>query len=158
MLEVIKDPLTHMVRNSADHGIESRRTARPRASRKRARSALNAYHEGGTITIEITDDGSGLDYAAIRARPLERGIVSEAEARAHERRADRQASSSMPGFSTAEPGHQVSGRGVGMDVVRTNIEQIGGTVEIRSEQGRGTDLHDQDPADARHRRGADRLG
>ncbi|HZH11213.1 MAG TPA: hybrid sensor histidine kinase/response regulator [Microvirga sp.] len=137
VLEVIKDPLTHMVRNSADHGIESPAERRAAGKPEKGTIRLNAYHEGGSITIEISDDGKGLNYAAIRRKALERGIVSDAEL---ERMSDAQVAKFIfhPGFSTAAAITSVSGRGVGMDVVKTNIELIGGTVDIRSETGRGT--------------------
>jgi len=137
VLEVIKDPLTHMVRNSADHGIETPLERKAAGKPERGTIRLDAYHEGGTITIEIADDGRGLDYAAIRRKAVERGIASEAEV---ERMSDAQVAKFIfhPGFSTAKAVTSVSGRGVGMDVVKTNIELIGGTVEIRSEPGRGT--------------------
>src|SRR5215204_968949 len=137
VLEVIKDPLTQMVRNSADHGIESPLERRAAGKSERGTIRLNAYHEGGTITIEISDDGKGLDYAAIRRKAVERGVASEAEI---ERMSDAQIGKFIfhPGFSTAQAVTAVSGRGVGMDVVKTNIELIGGTAEIRSEQGQGT--------------------
>ncbi|MBZ6079413.1 hybrid sensor histidine kinase/response regulator [Microvirga puerhi] len=137
VLEVIKDPLTHMVRNSADHGIESPLERKAAGKSERGTIRLNAYHEGGTITIEIADDGRGLNFAAIRRKAAERGIASEAEV---ERMSDAQVAKFIfhPGFSTAAAITSVSGRGVGMDVVKTNIELIGGTVDIRSETGRGT--------------------
>jgi len=137
VLEVIKDPLTHMVRNSADHGIESPAERRAAGKPEKGVIRLNAYHEGGSITIEISDDGKGLNYAAIRRKAVERGIINEAEL---ERMSDAQVAKFIfhPGFSTASTVTSVSGRGVGMDVVKTNIELIGGTVDIRSEQGRGT--------------------
>lgn len=137
VLEVIKDPLTHMVRNSADHGIETPLERKAAGKQERGTIRLNAYHEGGTITIEIADDGKGLNYAAIRRKAVERGVASETEI---ERMNDAQVAKFIfhPGFSTAKAVTSVSGRGVGMDVVKTNIELIGGTVDIRSEQGRGT--------------------
>src|SRR4051812_40969385 len=137
VLEVIKDPLTHMIRNSADHGIESPAERRAAGKPERGTIRLNAYHEGGTITIEITDDGRGLDFSAIRRKAVERGVATEAEI---ERMSDAQVAKFIfhPGFSTAKEVTSVSGRGVGMDVVKTNIELIGGTVDIRSEPGRGT--------------------
>ncbi|MCB8823554.1 hybrid sensor histidine kinase/response regulator [Microvirga rosea] len=137
VLEVIKDPLTHMVRNSADHGIESPLERKAAGKSERGTIRLNAYHEGGTITIEIADDGRGLNFSAIRRKAVERGIVSEAEV---ERMSEAQVAKFIfhPGFSTAAAVTSVSGRGVGMDVVKTNIELIGGTVDIRSEYGRGT--------------------
>ncbi|MBM1171752.1 hybrid sensor histidine kinase/response regulator [Microvirga arabica] len=137
VLEVIKDPLTHMVRNSADHGIESPADRKAAGKPEKGTIRLNAYHEGGSITIEIADDGKGLNFAAIRKKAAERGISSDAEL---ERMSDAQVAKFIfhPGFSTAAKVTSVSGRGVGMDVVKTNIELIGGTVDIRSEQGRGT--------------------
>jgi two-component system chemotaxis sensor kinase CheA len=137
VLEVIKDPLTHMVRNSADHGVETPLERRAAGKPERGTIRLNAYHEGGTITIEIADDGRGLDFSAIRRKAAERGLASEADV---ERMNDAQVAKFIfhPGFSTAKAVTSVSGRGVGMDVVKTNIELIGGTVEIRSEQGHGT--------------------
>lgn len=137
VLEVIKDPLTHMVRNSADHGIESPAERRAVGKPEKGVIRLNAYHEGGSITIEISDDGKGLNHAAIRKKAVEREIVSEFEI---ERMSDAQIAKFIfhPGFSTAAAVTSVSGRGVGMDVVKTNIELIGGTVDIRSEQGKGT--------------------
>jgi two-component system chemotaxis sensor kinase CheA len=137
VLEVIKDPLTHMVRNSADHGIESPAERKVSGKSEKGTIRLNAYHEGGSITIEIADDGKGLNFAAIRKKAAERGIANDAEL---ERMSDAQVAKFIfhPGFSTAAKVTSVSGRGVGMDVVKTNIELIGGTVDIRSEQGRGT--------------------
>lgn len=137
VLEVIKDPLTHMVRNSADHGIESSAERKAAGKHEKGTIRLNAYHEGGSITIEIADDGKGLNFAAIRKKAAERGIASDTEL---ERMSDAQVAKFIfhPGFSTAAKVTSVSGRGVGMDVVKTNIELIGGTVDIRSEQGRGT--------------------
>jgi len=137
VLEVIKDPLTHMIRNSADHGIETPLERKSAGKPERGTIRLNAYHEGGTITIEITDDGRGLDFGAIRRKAVERGVASEAEI---ERMSEAQVAKFIfhPGFSTAKAITAVSGRGVGMDVVKTNIELIGGTIEIRSEPGRGT--------------------
>ena len=137
VLEVIKDPLTHMIRNSADHGIETGPERKAAGKPERGTIRLNAYHEGGTITIEISDDGRGLDFGAIRRKATERGLASEAEV---ERMSEAQVAKFIfhPGFSTAKAVTAVSGRGVGMDVVKTNIELIGGTIEIRSEPGRGT--------------------
>lgn len=137
VLDVIKDPLTHMVRNSADHGLEA--TAVRVAAGKPARGTirLSAYHEGGTITIEIADDGKGLDLAAIRRKAVERGLASQAEV---EKMTDAQVAKFIfdAGFSTAAAITSVSGRGVGMDVVKTNIETIGGVIDINTQAGRGT--------------------
>lgn len=137
VLELIKDPLTHMIRNSADHGIEAPAERRARGKSERGTIRLSATHEGGTITIQIADDGRGLDLATIKRVAVERGLVSEAEI---ERMPESQVAKLIfhPGFSTAKAITSVSGRGVGMDVVRSNIEQIGGTIDIRSEPGMGT--------------------
>ncbi len=137
VLEVIKDPLTHMVRNSADHGLES--TAQRVAAGKPARGTirLSAFHEGGTITIEIADDGKGLDLAAIRRKAVERNLASPADL---DRMTDAQVAKFIfhAGFSTAAAVTSVSGRGVGMDVVKTNIETIGGVIDIATQAGKGT--------------------
>ncbi|MGU3359700.1 chemotaxis protein CheW [Methylobacterium sp. M6A4_1b] len=137
VLEVIKDPLTHMVRNSADHGIESAADRKASGKPLRGTIRLSAYHEGGTITIEIADDGKGLDLAAIRRKAVERKVASQAEV---ERMTDAQVAKFIfhPGFSTAAAITSVSGRGVGMDVVKTNIELIGGVIDINTQLGRGT--------------------
>lgn len=137
VLELIRDPLTHMVRNSADHGIETTAERRARGKPDRATIRLSASHEAGTITIEIADDGRGLDLAAIGRMAIERGLTSEAEL---ERLSENQVARFIfhPGFSTAKTVTAVSGRGVGMDVVRANIEAIGGTVEIAAVAGQGT--------------------
>jgi two-component system chemotaxis sensor kinase CheA len=136
VLELIKDPLTHMVRNSADHGIETPQERRSAGKPKQGTIRLTAYHEGGYIIIGITDDGRGLDTEKIKATALANGLATEAEiekmAEAHIHRFI-----FAPGFSTAAKVTSISGRGVGMDVVRTNIEQIGGTVDVTSIKGKG---------------------
>lgn len=137
VLELIRDPLTHMVRNSADHGLETPEQRRAAGKPEAGRITLNAYHEGGHIIIEIGDDGRGLPVGKIRAKALANGLASEADiAQMHER--DILRFIFAPGFSTAQQVTSVSGRGVGMDVVKTNIEKIGGTVELASKEGRGT--------------------
>jgi two-component system chemotaxis sensor kinase CheA len=137
ILEMIRDPLTHMVRNSADHGIEPREHRRAAGKPEVGTITLNAFHEGGHIIIEIRDDGRGLDVSRIRAKILERGLATSAEL---ERLSDQQVRQFIfkAGFSTAETITSVSGRGVGMDVVRSNVEKIGGVVELSSEAGKGT--------------------
>lgn len=137
VLDVIKDPLTHMVRNSADHGIESTKERVKAGKPARGSIRLSAYHEGGTITIEIADDGKGLDLAAIRKKAVERNLAPAAEV---EKMTDAQVAKFIfhAGFSTAKAVTSVSGRGVGMDVVKTNIETIGGVVDIATELGKGT--------------------
>lgn len=137
IIEAIKDPLTHLVRNSVDHGIELPE-ARVKAGKEPAgRLILRAFHEGGQVNIEISDDGAGLDRERIRQKAIERGLITgEQAARMSEREIFNLIF--LPGFSTAEKVTNVSGRGVGMDVVKTNVEKIGGTVDLQSALGRGT--------------------
>lgn len=137
VLELIKDPLTHMVRNSADHGLERPDDRRKAGKTEKGTIRLAAYHEGGHIIIEIADDGRGLNIDRIKQKIVENGLASEAEL---EKMSEGQIFKYIfaPGFSTAAKVTSVSGRGVGMDVVRTNIETIGGTVDLKSVQGKGT--------------------
>ncbi|MGP1273977.1 MAG: chemotaxis protein CheW, partial [Caulobacterales bacterium] len=137
VLELIKDPLTHMVRNSADHGIEMPDVRAAKGKPETGTIRLSAYHEGGAIIIKITDDGAGLDPEKIRAKALEKGLASADElATMSEQQIQRFIFAA--GFSTAAKVTNLSGRGVGMDVVRTNIEQIGGSIDLTSEVGKGT--------------------
>jgi len=137
IIEAIKDPLTHLVRNSVDHGIELPED-RVKVGKDRAgRLILRAFHEGGQVNIEISDDGAGLNPERIRKKALERGVItSEQAARMTEREIFNLIF--LPGFSTADKVTNVSGRGVGMDVVKTNVERIGGNVDVQSTAGRGT--------------------
>ncbi|GAB4132243.1 MAG: hypothetical protein Kow00104_17590 [Rhodothalassiaceae bacterium] len=137
VLELIKDPLTHMVRNSADHGIESPAERVAMGKPEQGTIVLNAFHEGGHIIIEIKDDGRGIAADKIRRKALEKGLASEQEL-ADMSEAQVQKFIFHPGFSTAAQVTSVSGRGVGMDVVRTNIEKIGGTIDMTSVEGKGT--------------------
>ncbi len=136
LIEAIKDPLTHIVRNSVDHGIESPEARRAAGKDPEGRLFLRAFHEGGQVNIEISDDGAGLDQERIRAKALQRGLISAEQAG---RMSDREMVNLvfLPGFSTAETVTNVSGRGVGMDVVKTHIEKIGGTVDLQSKPGQG---------------------
>ncbi|HKA77527.1 MAG TPA: hybrid sensor histidine kinase/response regulator [Pseudolabrys sp.] len=136
VLDLIKDPLTHMVRNSADHGLESPEQRRAVGKPEHGRIRLSAYHEGGHIIIQIADDGHGLDTDRIKAKAIARGLVSESEV---EKLSEAQIHKFIfaPGFSTAAKVTNVSGRGVGMDVVRNNIDQIGGTIDVKSVAGAG---------------------
>ena len=137
VLELIRDPLTHMVRNSADHGLEAPEQRRAAGKPETGRITLNAFHQGGHIVIEIGDDGKGLDVERIRAKAVAQGLATEADlATMSEREILRFIF--RAGFSTAAAVTAVSGRGVGMDVVKTNMERIGGTVEVGSTAGRGT--------------------
>ena len=137
LVEAIKDPLTHIVRNSCDHGIESPEERIRQGKPAGGRLLLRAFHEGGQVNIEIADDGAGIDPQRIRAKAVERGIMTDEQAA---RLSDREAVNLvfLPGFSTAQAVTKVSGRGVGMDVVRTHIEGIGGTVDLLSRPGEGT--------------------
>lgn len=137
VLEIIKDPLTHMVRNSADHGIEDIEGRLAAGKTETGTITLNAYHEGGHILIEIADDGKGLAVDKIRAKAITNGMATEAEL---DSMTDHQIQQFVfgAGFSTAAQVTSVSGRGVGMDVVKSNIDKIGGTVELSSTEGKGT--------------------
>lgn len=137
VLELIKDPLTHMVRNSGDHGIEMPADRRAAGKPETGRIALDAYHEGGHIIIELADDGRGLAVERIRAKVMAQGLAGEAEL-ASMTDAQVQRFIFRPGFSTAAEVTSVSGLGVGMDVVKTNIERIGGTIDLKSVPGAGT--------------------
>ncbi|MCF6215628.1 MAG: hybrid sensor histidine kinase/response regulator [Emcibacter sp.] len=137
VLEMIKDPLTHMVRNSADHGIEMPADRLAAGKKETGTVRLNAFHEGGHIIIEITDDGAGLPVEKLKAKALKNELATQEEL---DEMSDNQIQRFIfhAGFSTAEKVTAVSGRGVGMDVVRSNIEKIGGTVDLKSIEGKGT--------------------
>jgi len=137
VLDLIKDPLTHMVRNSGDHGIEMPAERVAAGKPETGTVTLNAYHEGGHIIIQVSDDGKGLNSDRIRQKIVQNGLASESEVdqmTAHQV----QQFIFAPGFSTAAAVTSVSGRGVGMDVVKTNIDKIGGTIELKSVEGKGT--------------------
>jgi len=137
IIEAIKDPLTHIVRNSVDHGIETPEKRLAAGKPVEGLLSLRAYHEGGQVNIEISDDGAGLDLEKIRKKAVEKGaITAEQSARMTEREAANLIF--LPGLSTAEKVTNVSGRGVGMDVVRTNIDKIGGSVDVQSKLGAGS--------------------
>ncbi|MBR9824652.1 MAG: chemotaxis protein CheA [Alphaproteobacteria bacterium] len=137
VLELIKDPLTHMVRNSADHGLEMPEDRVKAGKPEKGTVKLAAYHEGGHIIISIADDGKGLDTKRIGEKALEKGLTTHEElSRMNEAQIHRFIFAA--GFSTAAKVTNLSGRGVGMDVVRTNIEQIGGVVDVSSTAGKGT--------------------
>jgi two-component system chemotaxis sensor kinase CheA len=139
VLDLIKDPLTHMVRNSADHGLETPAERAANGKPEQGTIRLSAYHEGGHIIICIADNGRGLNTERIKAKALQNGLVSEADL---EKMTEAQIHKFIfaPGFSTAATVTSVSGRGVGMDVVRTNIDQIGGTIDIKSVAGEGSSV------------------
>jgi two-component system chemotaxis sensor kinase CheA len=137
VLDLIKDPLTHMVRNSADHGLETPAERRAAGKAEHGRIRLSAYHEGGHIIIQLADDGRGLDTERIKAKAIAQGLVAEADA---DKLTEAQIHKFIfaPGISTAAKVTSVSGRGVGMDVVHNNIDQIGGTIDVKSVAGVGT--------------------
>ncbi|MFI5101881.1 MAG: chemotaxis protein CheW [Terriglobales bacterium] len=136
LIEAIKDPLTHIVRNSVDHGIERPEVRQAAGKDPEGCLFLRAFHEGGQVNIEISDDGAGLNQDRIRNQALQKGLISPDQAG---RLSDREIVNLvfLPGFSTAEKVTNVSGRGVGMDVVKTHIEKIGGTVDLQSQPGQG---------------------
>ena len=156
LLEAIKDPLTHLVRNSVDHGIETPRTARAAGKPAEGVLTLRAHHEGGQVVVEVADDGAGIDPAKIGAKARRARPGHPDAAGPDEPDATSCSLIFLPGFSTAAQVTNVSGRGVGMDVVKTNIEAIGGTIEVESVPGEGTDLPAAHPADAGDHPGADR--
>jgi two-component system chemotaxis sensor kinase CheA len=137
LLEAVKDPLTHLVRNSVDHGIEAADARKAAGKPAEGVLTLRARHESGQVVVEVADDGAGIDPVKLGKKAVERGLITVAQL-------DRMSPADilqlifLPGFSTAAAVTNVSGRGVGMDVVKTNIEAIGGTIEVESEAGRGT--------------------
>ena len=137
LLEAVKDPLTHLVRNSVDHGIESPDKRRAAGKPAEGVLTLRAKHESGQVVVEVADDGAGIDPARIGAKAVEKGLVTDAQL-ARMSPTDVLQLIFAPGFSTAAAVTNVSGRGVGMDVVKTNIESIGGTIEVESVAGTGT--------------------
>ena len=139
LLEAIKDPLTHAVRNSLDHGIEPPEVRAAAGKDPEGTLKLRASHEGSHVIIEVSDDGAGIAVEKVRQKAIERGLISPERAAQQGERELLQLIF-LPGFSTAAAVTNVSGRGVGMDVVRTNVEKIGGKVEIDSRAGKGTTL------------------
>ncbi|MGH6634717.1 MAG: chemotaxis protein CheA [Gammaproteobacteria bacterium] len=138
VLEKISDPLVHLVRNALDHGIEPPEVRKAAGKPETGLLQLFAYHQGGNIVIEVKDDGAGINKEKILRKAIEQGLVSTPDALS----SDEQVQNLIfqPGFSTAEKISDVSGRGVGMDVVRKNINDLGGHVQIRSEEGKGSTL------------------
>jgi two-component system, chemotaxis family, sensor kinase CheA len=137
IVEAIRDPLTHLVRNAVDHGIEPPAERLAKGKPAEGRLMLHASHEGGKVIIEIIDDGGGIDAARVRDKAIQAKVITPEQA---DRLSERELINLifLPGFSTAERVTHFSGRGVGMDVVRTNVEKIGGTVDVESRLGRGT--------------------
>jgi len=135
VMEKIGDPLVHLVRNSLDHGLEVPADRIAAGKSETGTITLNAFHQGGNIIIEITDDGAGLNKERIRRKAIENGLIGEKDALTDEQVNDL---IFRPGFSTADEVTDVSGRGVGMDVVRRNIQELNGTIEVSSEEGKGS--------------------
>ena len=137
IVEEIGDPLVHIIRNSCDHGIEDPETRKAMGKPEKGLVQLKAYNEGNHIVVEIVDDGKGLDADMLKSKSIEKGIITEREADAM---SEKEAFGLIfrPGFSTAAKVTNVSGRGVGMDVVKTNIEKLNGIIDIESEVGKGT--------------------
>ncbi|WP_096013930.1 hybrid sensor histidine kinase/response regulator [Campylobacter lanienae] len=137
IVEEIGDPLVHIIRNSCDHGIEDPKDRLAAGKPEKGVIELKAYNEGNHIVVEIVDDGKGIDALAVKMKALERGLITEREV---DSMTDKEAFSLIfkPGFSMAKQVTNVSGRGVGMDVVKTNIEKLNGIIDIDSEVGRGT--------------------
>jgi two-component system, chemotaxis family, sensor kinase CheA len=140
ILEAVKDPLTHLVRNAVDHGIEPPERRLAAGKGEQGLLLLRAFHEGGQVNIEVQDDGAGMDPSLIGAKALERGLVSGEQLA---RMSDREITNLifLPGFSTAAAVTNVSGRGVGMDVVKSNLEKIGGTIDVSGAPGAGMTFH-----------------
>jgi len=139
IVEQIGDPLVHMIRNSCDHGIEEAAVRSEAGKPEKGTIKLKAYNEGNHIVIEITDDGKGLDADMLKVKSIEKGIITEREADAMSAK-EAFGLIFKPGFSTAAKVTNVSGRGVGMDVVKTNIEKLNGLIDIESELGKGTTM------------------
>lgn len=139
IIEAINDPLTHLVRNSVDHGIETPRERELAGKSPKGTISLKAYHEAGQVNIEIEDDGGGIDPEKIASVAVKKGVITEQDSNLLSAK-DKMHLIFAPGFSTAEQVTDVSGRGVGMDVVKSNLEKLGGIIDIDSKKGRGTSI------------------
>lgn len=137
LLEAIKDPLTHMVRNAVDHGVELPEVRKAAGKDPKGTVTLKAYHAGGQVVVDIIDDGAGIDPKAVANKALEKGLVTQQQL---SEMSDKEIFNLLflPGFSTAKTVSNISGRGVGTDVVKTSVEAIGGTVDVESELGKGS--------------------
>ncbi len=140
ILESLADPMTHIIRNSCGHGIESPKERVAAGKTEVGHLTIMAYHEGGQFNIKVSDDGKGIDPALVRRKVLEKALISEAEL---EQMSDKDVLHliMLPGFSTADKISDVLGRGVGMDVVKTGIEKLGGSLDLESDPGKGTTIH-----------------
>ncbi|MFH1075532.1 MAG: chemotaxis protein CheW [Pseudomonadota bacterium] len=144
IIEAINDPLTHLIRNSVDHGIESPEERKKAGKKSAGTISLKAYHEAGYVNIEISDDGKGMDGNKLAKTAVAKGLISEKQA---SMMSDKEKGNLifLPGFSTAEKVTDVSGRGVGMDVVRTNLDRLGGIIDIETKVGQGTRIRTKLP-------------
>jgi len=139
IIEGLSDPLTHLVRNSVDHGIETPDIRRKQGKNPVGQIILKAYHEAGQVNIEITDDGKGLDGKKLAATAVQKGLITKEQAKTMSDK-ERVGLIFLPGFSTVEKVTDVSGRGVGMDVVKSNLDKLGGVVDVASKPGSGTTI------------------
>jgi len=139
IVEELSDPLMHMIRNAIDHGIEPRRTREQRGKPETGTIALNAYQKGNHVVIEVQDDGAGIHEEKVLARAIKQGLVTETEAASLLQR-DILGFIFVPGFTTKDGANELSGRGVGMDIVKTNISKLGGIIDVHSELGIGTKM------------------
>jgi two-component system chemotaxis sensor kinase CheA len=137
IIEGLNDPLTHMIRNSVDHGVETPAERKEAGKKETGRVLMRAYHEAGQINIEIIDDGKGIDGDVLAYKAIEKGLLTEEQVEAMSEK-DRVNLIFLPGFSTAKTISDVSGRGVGMDVVKSNLDSLGGVVDVQSVVGEGT--------------------
>lgn len=137
LLEAIKDPLTHLIRNSVDHGVELPEKRKAKGKNEEGKIVIKSYHEGGQVTIEITDDGNGINPQIVSDKAVQKGLYTQEQV---QKLTPKQVLNIifLPGFSTAEQVTNISGRGVGMDVVKSNIEKIGGSVDVISNLGEGS--------------------
>ncbi len=139
VVEEINDPLVHIIRNAIDHGIEPKEKRLAAGKPPKGKIVLSAFHEGNYIIIKTTDDGGGMDPEVLKSKALEKGVITETEARQMTKE-EAFGLIFKPGFSTAQKVSNISGRGVGMDVVKTNIEKLNGTIEVTSEINKGTTI------------------
>ncbi len=139
VIEGLSDPIIHIVRNAADHGLELPHVREEQGKPRKGTISLRAYHKSGLIAVEISDDGRGVDVEAVKQKAVEKGLITKSEAMAMSE-ADAHKLIFLPGFSTAKQVSDISGRGVGMDVVKSNVEKLGGYVRVVSQVGKGTTI------------------
>ncbi|MDG5815556.1 chemotaxis protein CheA [Chitinispirillales bacterium ANBcel5] len=140
IIELLSDPLTHLIRNCVDHGIEAPQVRQKAGKSAKGKIVLRSFHEGGKVNIEITDDGAGINSEAVKKKAIEKSIITNEQAESMSEQ-EIQMLIFSAGFSTAKKVNDISGRGVGMDVVKTNIERLGGTIELQSQKGQGLTIY-----------------